>query len=362
MEMIDRAGAPAAEPAPFADGIYFGLDEAAYHRDLALGSSDLKRLAAEPADYWYSSPLNPDLPAEETTPSQLIGKAVHKLVLEGEQAFAAAFEREATGDDVLRTDEDMGSFLKKECGVEKLPRSKADKATLIRELFPELDKRPPILADIEAAAERDGRLILKGDDFDRIRQAAGQVLANPYLSASFTGGAPEVSIFWTEIVEGEAVRRKARFDYLKPRAVVDLKSVRPMDSAPFPDICRKAIANWGYHTQAAAYLQARAQVPALVAAGAVHGDHDPSWLAQVAASPEHAFVFVFWSSAGAPLTWGTILSPGNPVAEYGAGKVEAALYAYATARRRHGLRAPWIDPQPIQELELDSMPGWFGRV
>lgn len=318
MEMIDHAGTAAAEPVPFADGIYFGLDEGAYHRDLALGSSDLKRLAAEPADYWYSSPLNPDLPPEETTPSQLIGKAVHKLVLEGEQAFAARFIRRP--DDLARLD-----------------------------------------AKARARIAPNGQDVLPGDDFDRIRIAAGQVLANPYLSASFTGGSPEVSIFWTETVEGEPVRRKARFDYLKPRAVVDLKSVRPMDTAPFPDTCRKAIANWGYHTQAAAYLQARAQVPALVAAGAVQGDHDPAWLARVAEAPAHAFVFVFWSSSGAPLTWGTILSPGNDLVTYGEGKVAAALYAYATARRRFGLRSPWIEPQPLREIELADMPGWFQR-
>lgn len=309
MEMIDHAGTAAAEPAPFSDGIYFGLDEGAYHRDLALGSSDLKRLAAEPADYWYSSPLNPDLPAEETTPSQLIGKAVHKLVLEGEQAFAARFIRRP--DDLKRLD-----------------------------------------AKARAEITPNGQDVLPGEDFDRIRVAAGQVLANPYLSASFTGGSPEVSIFWTEIVEGEAVRRKARFDYLKPRAVVDLKSVRPMDTAAFPDTCRKAIANWGYHTQAAAYLQARAQVPALIAAGAVHGDHDPAWLARVAEATAYAFVFVFWSSSGAPLTWGTILSPGNDLVAHGEGRVASALYAYATARRRFGLRAPWIEPQPLREIEL----------
>lgn len=318
MEMIDHAGTTAAEPAPFADGIYFGLDETAYHRDLALGSSDLKRLAAEPADYWYSSPLNPDLPIEETTPSQLIGKAVHKLVLEGEQAFAARFIRRP--DELKRLD-----------------------------------------AKARAEIAPNGQDVLPGEDFDRIRIAAGQVLANPYLSASFTGGSPEVSIFWTDTVEGEPVRRKARFDYLKPRAVVDLKSVRPMDTAAFPDTCRKAIANWGYHTQAAAYLQARAQVPALVAAGAVHGDHDPAWLARVAEATAYAFVFVFWSSSGAPLTWGTILSPGNDLVTYGEGKVAAALYAYATARRRFGLRAPWIEPQPLREIELADMPGWFQR-
>lgn len=319
MEMIAPAGASAPAVEPFADGIYFGLDETAYHRDLALGSSDLKRLYAEPADYWYSSPLNPDLPPEETTPAQLVGKAVHKLVLEGEEAFAAAFVRRP--DDLKRLDE------------------KARKA-----LAP------------------GGEGILPGDDFDRVRIAAAQIAAHPHLHAAVTGGRPEVSVFWTEEVDGEPVRRKARFDYLKPRAVVDLKSVAPRDVAPFPAICRKAIANWNYPTQAAAYLQARARVAELAAAGAVFGDHDPEWLDRVTGSNGYAFVFVFWSSSGAPLTWGGILSPGNAIVDLGEQQVKGALWAYVAARRRFGLDVPWITPEPLAEIELDHMPGWFGRV
>jgi hypothetical protein len=311
-------GAAAAPPAPFADGVYFGLDEDVYHRDPALGSSDLKRLAAEPADYWFASPLNPNRAPDETTPAQALGKAVHKLVLEGEQAFAAAFVRRP--DDLAR-----------------------------------------LTAKARAELAPNGETVLPGEDFDRVRRAADNVLANPHLIASFVGGEPEVSIFWTDEVDGEPVRRKARFDYLKPRAVVDLKSVSPTRVASFPENCRRALAQWNYPVQAAAYLQARERLPVLVAQGRVYGDHNPEWLARVAAAPAFAFVFVFWSTGEAPLTWGTVLSPGNEVLSIARQTVDLALWNYVTRRRRFGPDEPWVEPEPLVELDVTDLPPWWGR-
>ncbi|MGY2052923.1 PD-(D/E)XK nuclease-like domain-containing protein [Methylobacterium sp. JK268] len=343
------------------DGIYFGLDEARYHADPALGSSDLKRLAAEPADYWFGSVHNPNRPAEESTPSQVIGRAVHKLVLEGQQSFAAAFERETTGD-VLRTSEEIADYLTAELGVTKPPRGKADRIALLQELCRDPLPMPPVLDLIQAAAADAGRLILKAEDFDRIQRAAGAVLANPHLAASFTGGASEVSVFWTDAVDGEPVRRKARFDYLKPRAVVDLKSTRPSRPTSFEANCLRAMAEFGYPVQAAAYLQGRALLARLVADGRVHGDHDPAWLARVAAAPAYAFVFVFWSTGDAPLTWGVTLSPGNEVLAIAEKTVEAALWNFVCGRRAHGLERPWIDHAPLAEIAIDDLPRWWGAT
>ncbi|ACA18434.1 conserved hypothetical protein [Methylobacterium sp. 4-46] len=318
MLLPDSAAAPAPTAVSFEDGIYFGLDEAHYHADPALGSSDLKRLAAEPADYWFGSVLNPNRPADEPTPSQIIGRAVHKLVLEGQQSFAARFVRRP--DDLARLD-----------------------------------------AKARAKLAPNGEDVLPGEDFDRVQQAAGAVLANPHLAASFTGGASEVSVFWTDAVDGEQVRRKARFDYLKPRAVVDLKSTRPSRPTSFQANCLRAMAEYGYPVQAAAYLQARAQLAGLVAEGRVHGDRDPAWLARVVAATSYAFVFVFWSTGDAPLTWGVTLSPGNEVVAVAEKTIDAALWAFVQARRTHGLDAPWIDHAPLAEIDLSDMPGWWAR-
>ncbi|ACL57476.1 PD-(D/E)XK nuclease-like domain-containing protein [Methylobacterium nodulans] len=358
MKMMDGTDTAATT---FADGIYFSLDEALYHVDPALGSSDLKRLAAEPADYWFGSVLNPNRPAEDSTPSQIIGKAVHKLVLEGEQSFSAAFEREATGDDVLRTDADLADYLFRECGAVKIPRSKSGKIEMLQELCAPPLTMPPVLDLIQAEAARAGRQILKADDFDRIRGAAESILANPHLAASFTGGMSEVSLFWTDEVDGEPVRRKARFDYLKPRAVIDLKSTRPSRPTSFKANCLRAMAEYGYPVQAAAYLQARAQLARLAGEGRVFGDHDPAWLARVAAAPAFAFVFVFWSTGDAPLTWGVALSPGNQVLGIAEKTIDLALWNYVAARRSHGLDAPWVEHAPLEEIELSDLPVWLSR-
>lgn len=362
MKALDDAGtAPALAPETFQDGLYFGLDEDRYHTDPALGSSDLKRLATGPAEYWFASRLNPDREPQETTPAQLLGKAVHRLVLEGEQSFAAAFERYPEGDDLLRTADDLGAWLKAK--GDKPPALKAARVSLVKAWCEQTGEDPPRILDaILAEAEADGRAVLKGPDFDRIRAAAGSVLANPHLAQSFTGGAPEVSLFWTDEVDGEPVRRKARFDYLKPRAIVDLKSISTSRRGRFPALCRRALAEWDYPVQAAAYLQARARLPEMVAAGRVFGDHDPAWLARVAAAEAHAFVFVFWASGPAPLTWGGTLSPGNPVLDVAGTTVRDALWTYVAARRAHGLDRPWVEHEPLDEIDLDHLPRWWGEA
>lgn len=344
------------------DGIHFGLDEAVYHADPALGSTDLKQLAAEPAAYWFSSALNPGRPEEvEEAAHRIVGRAVHKFVLEGPQAFHARFERHPEGDDLLATADQLGAWLKDR--GEKVPATKAARIELIRALCEADGVEPPRMLDhlLKEATEA-GRTLLKGSDFDRIVQAGGAVLDNPHLAGSFHGGQPEVSVFWTETVDGEPVRRKARFDYLKPRAVVDLKSTRPRDGLPFVASCRRALGEWNYPTQAMAYLQGRARLVGLVAEGRVFGDHDPPWLARVAAAEQYAFVFIFWASVGAPLTWGGVMSPGSPVLDIGAEYVRRALKNYVGARRTHGVSAPWITHQPLEEIELDHLPRWFGAA
>src|SRR5262249_27241385 len=75
-------------------GVYFGMASVEYHADPSLGSADLKRLLQAPAVYWWHSWMNPDRPPSSDTPAKQKGRALHKLVLEGEAAFSAAFAQE----------------------------------------------------------------------------------------------------------------------------------------------------------------------------------------------------------------------------------------------------------------------------
>jgi hypothetical protein len=300
---------------PFAPGIYFGLDESAYHADTALGSTSMKKLAESPPDYWFDSPHNTLRREDRDTPSRVFGRAVHKFVLEGREAFERAY-----------APADFSGATKE---------GKAESARI-------------------AAA---GKTRIKRDDWDRIMLAGTIIRANPTIGEAFSGGAPEVSIFW----ERDGIRRKARFDYLKSRAVVDLKSDSNSREIAFPEACRRSIASYRYDVQAAHYDEARALIPQLVADGAVYGNHDPEWLRKVTATTEWAFVWIFYQSERAPLTWGTTLSHGNGLFDLARATLAKAEANFREFSERFGFETPWVLAEPLEELDINDLPAWSFR-
>lgn len=293
-------------------GVYFGLEESRYRADPALGSTDMKRLAYSPCDYWFGSVHNPHREPEESTNAQGFGLAIHKFVLEGREAFESLYApTEFSG-----TTKD----------------GKAERAAILEE----------------------GKTPIRRDEWDRIQMAGAMIRANPAISSAFSGGMSEVSVFW----ERDGIRRKARFDYLKARAVVDLKSAGNQRSEEFSDACKRAIATYRYDVQSSHYGEARNLLREFVAAGAVHGDHDPEWLARVAQAQESAFVFIFFQSKGAPVTWGTTISPGNGTLDLGSATISRAERHYKEFSERFGFDQPWTIHDPLEELDVNQLPAW----
>lgn len=332
-------------------GIYFDLPEAIYHGDRALGSTDAKRLRRSAADYWYHSALNPSRPSVEPSPAQAYGRAIHLRVLEGHDKFLARYERAPDPEGLLKTDADLAEWLTAH-GVNKQPRSKSEK--IVHAIG--IDPQVRILSEFERRAAEAGRQILKRADFDRIIQASDLITQNPHLATAFSNGHPEVSVFWDR---DDGVRCKARFDYLKTRGIGDLKSTRNPLGLDFADNCRRAIANYRYDIQAAHYLEGRRQIPQLL--GNVQGDHDDDWLAQVANAEEFGFVFVFFQAEDAPISWACSLSPGNPVLEIGRMSIERAIERYKDFAQRFAPDEPWTLAEPVEELTVDQLPGYYGR-
>lgn len=303
-----------------ADGIYFAMPDEEYFADAALGSTDLKRLLASGPDYYWHSRMNPLRPKDTSTPARLFGRAVHKIVLEGRPAFEALY---------VRRPDDLARLTAKERAV----------------LAP------------------NGQDVLDGEDYDRILVAGQLITKNPDLVTAFTGGMPEVSIFWTVTGEdGFKVQLKARFDYLKARGIGDLKSIRNTRGIEFPSACRRAISDWRYDVQAASYLNGRAQFTRLASEGRVFGDHDPAFLSAVVGCIEFGFQFVFFQATDAPITWSTSLSPGNPILEHAAADIDRALLVYRRFMERFGPDAMWVLQEPVEELDVSAMPAWFGRA
>ena len=294
-------------------GIYFGLSEADYFSDPAISSTDIRRLLKSAPDYWFLSPWNPLKPSDDPTPSQYFGRAVHRFVLEGEAAFMSAY---------APTD------------------------------FP--GNRKEGKAEREAI-EAAGKLPIKRDDFNRIAQSAQMIRANEHLRDAFQNGHHEVSVFWKR---DDGLRLKCRMDYLKIRAVTDLKSTRNTRQLDFAQACIRSMCDYHYEIQAEHYLEGRRAVRDLWRDRLVFGDHDAGWMKKVANSHEAAFVFVFWQAEGAPITWSCSLSPGNPILETARREIEFAFSRYRDFESRFGLNAPWVLLDPVKELSADELPAW----
>jgi hypothetical protein len=371
----DRVQAPEQlPPLPLAeeDGIYFGLDaDQQYHPASGLGSGDVKRLFRNASEFWWNSDMNPLKPKDKETEFKKFGSAVHKRVLEGVAHFDTIYQCEYTGDDLLVTDADLKAWITKSGNIP----AKGNKPDRITQALA-IDPNVKIEDEIKERAVKARKLILDADAYARILISAKLIAENPDLETAFAGGMPEVAVVWTEIVDGEPVKCKALLDYLKVLGIGDLKSTSNPKEIDFEALCKIRFSENRMDIQAAHYLRAREFFAQFIAEGKVYGDHDPEWLARVAAQQNYGFAFVFFQSTGAPSTWATSLYPlrsvvddetgeveeiaGNPILDVGADHRAIALRNYVNNRRQYG-EAMWLKRGPIKELDISELPGWFAR-
>lgn len=157
------------------DGIYFGLPEAEYHRDPALGSSGIRDLMISPLRYWVKSVHNPDRPEEEESEAKDLGTYLHDLLLEG----------------------GTKNYIVKPEGMS--------------------------FATKEGKAWRDMHedFVIISQKQHATQQTMFKALELSGTMSRFKGGQPEVSVFWTEKT---GQRCKIRIDYLKAEEALDLKT------------------------------------------------------------------------------------------------------------------------------------------
>jgi PDDEXK-like uncharacterized protein DUF3799/SAP domain-containing protein len=343
---------------PHAPGIVFGMAAEEYHRDPALGSTDLKRLLRSPSDYWWESHLNPNRPPDKDTPARQKGRALHKLVLEGEQAFAEAFveEPQPTGHPgCLVTLED----LKAKCRDlgEPVSGTKAELAKRIKAKDTHVIIFEDILALFRSMVERDGLEVLKPDAMREVRQAAASITLNPHLARAFQGGIPEVSVFW---VDEYGIACKCRLDWLKPRTIVDIKKCANVRERPFDIAVMLAIAEYRYDISAKHYLDGYAQLYEFAAEGRIFGDCPlkPGWGERIMPPEEMRWTWVFHQTEGAPVTKGLELLPGSPALNRAAREIVQAKQVYRQCIEKFGT-SQWISDAPIAELAETDLPVWM---
>lgn len=325
-------------------GIYFGLPEEIYHTDPAIGSTDIRTIRKGPHLYWHRSWLNPNRAPFDSnmTPAKIMGKAIHKDLLEGRQAFGSTYVR--------RPDDSPGATP-----AEKGALTKACNAKL-----------------------RDNQYLLKADDYDFVLGCGELVSNHPELGTVLEGGAREVSIIFDKPLteEGDTnghavttVRCKSRIDLLKPRGLGDIKSIANEMDRPLKAAARRDIENYRYPLQGAHYLDSRAYVPQLVKAGKVHvwpgftpdPNHCVEFMERVAAEREYAFQIIFIPKNGDPDACSWTISPRNPIIEFERRAIDDALWTFAKYLSEYGTNQRWPLVDKVEELTLDELSQWYGR-
>lgn len=198
------------------DGVYFSLDERAYHAENRLSASAIKQIVESPTAYWFNSRLNP-LFEEKKEGVLLDGSLFHAILLEPE----AVAERYAIP-----------------------PRAVA-----------ELNKNSTAWKTWRAAEETAGRIVVDYEKAKLFRRIAaylrtdGQVLD----TGIFSGGFPEISILWTE---ADGIQRKARIDYLSEGRLIDLKTFQKRGGGSLGEFVRRYFYEYRVHIQLVYYLRA----------------------------------------------------------------------------------------------------------
>ncbi|MGH2619182.1 MAG: PD-(D/E)XK nuclease-like domain-containing protein [Anaerolineales bacterium] len=324
-------------PDPIEPGIYFGLDEEVYHRARWLGSTDIKKLYASPPDWWYEGPENPlQPPPEETSPAKEFGTAVHYCTLYGRERFDAVYRSVADTGKLEVSAEGLKNWILEQGGK---PRKLKD-------------------GNLQLVKEMGVRLLPEGR-YQRAVQAAAMIRQNPHLLPMFEGeGWSEVSVFW---IDSDGVPCKGRFDRLKPRAVVDIKSfsargrIVPLDRMILSDILR-----FRYDIQAAHYLEGRMAARTLAAEGRIFGDvrADQPGLIKLLFFEEPGFVFVFYKSDGAPIAKSFQMLWNSAPHQAGKAGRTQAIANYLMFRERFGTGF-WVCTDEPYNLDADDLPAWL---
>lgn len=190
-------------------GVYSGITNDAYHSGEGISKSGLDLIGRSPLHYWAKY-LDPQREPQEPTPAMLLGTAIHSAVLE--------------------------------------PHSFANDYVV----FPKIDRRTKegkAYYD-ELIAQAAGRTIISADDYATCVSIQDNVRRHPAAQVLLNDGEPELSVYWRD--EQTGVLCKCRPDWMnyKANTIIDVKSTDDASPAGF----QKSIVKWGYHVQAAWYL------------------------------------------------------------------------------------------------------------
>jgi hypothetical protein len=346
------------------NGVYFGLSFEDYLAEPRLSSSGIKDLGVHPLHFWAHSWLNGAREeSEEESYALKLGTAYHKRVIEGRAAFEslyAPYLDKADYPEALITMDDVRAACR-ERNVKPLTGKKEVLVDRLLQADPAVQVWDELVKDY--ASDNPGKTFLSARALADIEIRARMIEAHPELSKAFTGGLPEVTVLWTEHAELEGgvvvdVPMKARIDYLKARAIVDLKTFSNPLNKPIDRAIVGEIANRKYFIQAALYDTAANVAADFIAKGQVHDacpDPDAPKRMKVC---EREFLFVFQMTGPAPIAKGVVLN--GMIKGFGKHAVTQGIQAFAEHFEHYGAD-PWVSPEPITTPDSTDFPSWTGE-
>lgn len=407
-------------------GIYFGMPEDRYHRVHALSSSGIKKMIASTMEYWAYGRMNPDY-EEPVSKFFNHGKATHKLVLEGEASYLAHYfvtldPADFDSDDIIMSTDGVKNAIR-QCKVMAPVSPTGTKAQELRDQLDALGEKHGQKVDLDGtvadlkkrikefeeeqpvapisrvalevgtrAATKDdwieqllkldpeakvwdhmvschfashqGKVAIEPKDDRRVRIAAHMISQHPDGGGLFSGGYSEVSIFWHCHITG--VPMKARVDYLKLRALIDLKTFSNQQGKPVNKAIEHSIANYRYNVQHAFYDQAVLMGRKLVAElgpDCIYPSSEELADAQTdfcerwcAAEGPPVFVFVFQQSGIAPVTRVRKM-PREEIFKGSMRLIENIAFKWRECAETYGTD-PWIDVEPMDQIDDEAIPMW----
>lgn len=353
-------------------GVYIDLREDEYFAAAALGSSDLKRLAESPHDWWAGSKLNPDMweapPKADATDSLALGKAVHKYALEGREAFEETFTVEPPWNAPRANDiESMRRGLAEKDIYTPITISPGAAKELCRQHGVRLKDDLLVTYNFELAA---GKIPLAHASYRKAKIIADAIAADADLSALASNGLSEVSVFW----ERDGVLLRARFDRLLPRFILDVKTITPGYRAKsFRDACLNHVADYRYDIQAELYSEARRVASSLKVYGG--NKAQKALLKALLKVPEDPSGIEGWTWAWLfiqppngekgkgkalkvlPIIPTTAPDAWEPIAERARADIDKALAGYKAGKEQFGTAKAWQEISPPWTPSADDW-GW----
>ncbi len=353
--------------APHAPGIYFGLPEQEYHDDPSVSTSAIKKLIEGCEQYWHESWMNPYRPPREQKNCLARGTLWHCRILEPENFDKKYIEAPALEDliqedyEVLETIGHMRAWLERNGfqGFLKTGRH-ADYVAAVKTamvVLPHYDTKPYLLEEErEQLIDRnpDATVLWNEDLVNEMLAAEAALMAHPYFRQVFQGGMSEVSVFWVD--EQSGVPMKCRIDKLKPRAILDYKTLHVPRGKGILQSALSAIKYERYDLQGAVYTIGVGQAVKMIneGSGVVWGDVPGDFVDQIRKQPEKPFGLVFQQEEAPYAVRGRIIKrQGSDLMNcFGNGLyyMQRGLEIWLQNWETYGVK-PWIDAEGMVEVQ-----------